>query len=154
MSANNARVQSVIENTFTSVIKKLTKNESANPICDLYAMADAESGELQIFDEEENLLEKVVIFDWVNSKEDNDTFNKKVATLVKSILTTLSSKNMFDRSCFLKPFSVNLVDDNFVEIEELLFIDNDTFRLDDPLLKDLDAELDDFLNHLLSDMPK
>jgi hypothetical protein len=151
MSANNAKVQSVIENTFTSVIKKLTKNESANPICDLHAMADAESGELQIFDEEENLLEKVVIFDWVNSKEDDDAFNKKVAALVKTVLTSLASRNMFDRSCFLKPFSVNLVDDNFVEIEELLFIDNDTFRLDDPLLKDLDAELDDFLDHLLSE---
>jgi hypothetical protein len=153
MSANNAKVQSVIENTFTSIIKKLTKNESANPVCDIHIMADAESGELQIFDEEENLLEKVVIFDWVNSKEDNDIFNKKVATLVKTVLTTLASKNMFERSCFLKPFSVNLVDDNFVEIEELLFIDNDMFRLDDPLLKDLDAELDDFLDHLLSDMP-
>ncbi|MDR0748689.1 MAG: hypothetical protein LBF62_03845 [Tannerellaceae bacterium] len=153
MSANNAKVQSVIENTFTSVIKKLAKDASANPICDLHAMADAESGELQIFDEEENLLEKVVIFDWVNSKEEEGAFNKKVATLVKTVLTTLASRNMFNRPCFLKPFSVNLVDDNFIEIEELLFIDNDTFRLDDPLLKDLDAELDDFLNHLLSDMP-
>jgi hypothetical protein len=151
MSANNAKVQSVVENTFTSVIKKLTKSESANPVCDLHTMADAESGELQIFDEEENLLERVVIFDWVNSKEDDDAFNKKVSTLLKAVLTTLASKNMFDRSCFMKPFSVNLVDDNFVEIEELLFIDNDTFRLDDPLLKDLDVELDDFLDHLLSD---
>ncbi|MDR1161084.1 MAG: hypothetical protein LBK45_01975 [Tannerellaceae bacterium] len=151
MSANNAKVQSVIENTFTSVIKKLTKSESAGPVCDLHVMADAESGELQIFDEEENLLEKVVIFDWVNSREEHDAFNKKVASLVKTVLTTLASKNMFDRSCFLKPFSINLVDDNFVEIEELLFIDNDVFRLDDPLLKDLDAELDDFLDHLLSE---
>ncbi|MDR1201487.1 MAG: hypothetical protein LBL58_07665 [Tannerellaceae bacterium] len=153
MSANNAKVQSVIENTFMSVIKKLTKNESANPICDLHVVTDAESGELQIFDEEENLLEKVVIFDWVNNKEDNDTFNKKVATIVKAVLTLLASRNLFDHSCFLKPFSVNLVDDNFVEIEELLFIDNDTFRLDDPLLKDLDSDLDDFLDHLLSDIP-
>jgi hypothetical protein len=151
MSANNAKVQSVIENTFTSVIKRLTKNESANPVCDLHAMADAESGELQIFDEDENLLEKVVIFDWVNSREDDDAFNNKVATVVRPVLSSLASRNMFDRSCFLKPFSVNLVDDNFVEIEELLFIDNDTFRLDDPLLKDLDAELDDFLDHLLSE---
>jgi hypothetical protein len=154
MSANNAKVQSVIENTFTSVIKKLTKNESANPVCDIHVMADAESGELQIFDEEENLLEKVVIFDWVNSKEDNDTFNRKVAAIVKAVLTLSASRNLFNHTRFLKPFSVNLVDDNFVEIEELLFIDNDVFRLDDPLLKDLDAELDDFLNHLLSDMPK
>lgn len=154
MSANNSKVQSVIENTFTSVIKKLTKSESATPVCDLHVMADAESGELQIFDEEENLLEKVVIFDWVNSKDENDAFNKKVTAIVKAVLTILTAKNMFEHPSFLKPFSVNLVDDDFVEIEELLFIDNDTFRLDDPLLKDLDSELDDFLNNLLSDMPK
>jgi len=154
MSANSAKVQSVLENTFISVIKRLTKNESANPICDLHIMADAESGELQIFDEEENLLEKVLIFDWVDSQEDINAFNKKVVSTVKAVLTILMTKNMFDHPNFLKPFSVNLVDDDFTEIEELLFIDNDNFRLDDPLLKDLDAELDDFLNDLLSDMPK
>ena len=154
MSANNAKVQSVIENTFLSVIKNLTKSDLGYSVCDLYIMADAESGELQIFDEEEKLLEKVVIFDWVNNKEDNDEFNEKVTAVAKAVLTILSSKRMFDHSCFLKPFSVSLVDDDFVEIEELLFIDNDTFRLDDPLLKDFDSDLDDFLDDLLSDMSK
>ena len=36
--------------------------------------------------------------------------------------------------------------------EELLFIDDDVLRLDDPLLKDLDADLDDFLANLLADV--
>lgn len=154
MTANNAKVQSVIENTFTSAIKGLTSNESGNLISDLYVHADSESGELQIFDEEEQLLDKVVIFDWMNSKEDEAVFNKKVGSLVKAVLTILSTKNIFDNSLFIKPFSVSLVDEDFVVIEELLFLDDDTFRIDDPLLKDLDAELDDFLNDLLSDMPK
>ncbi|MDR1403680.1 MAG: hypothetical protein LBJ60_08285 [Tannerellaceae bacterium] len=153
MSANSAKIQSVIENTFTSVIKKRIKHESANPVCDLYVTVDAESGELQIFDEDENLLEKVVIFDWVNNKDGDAVFNKKASAVVKAALTTLASKNMFDHACFMKPFSVNLADDNFIELEELLFIDADAFRLDDPLLKDLDSELDDFLYNLLSDMP-
>ncbi|WP_280745298.1 MULTISPECIES: hypothetical protein [unclassified Parabacteroides] len=154
MSANNSKVQSVIENTFTSVIKELTKNESAGLISDLFVQVDAENGELQIFDEEENMLGKVVIFDWVNNNDKPEVFNKKTASVVKAVLTILTTKNMFEHSRFLKPFSVSLVDDDFSVIEELLFIDDDTFRLDDPLLKDLDAELDDFLKDLLSDMPK
>jgi hypothetical protein len=154
MSANSAKIQAVIENTFVSVIKRLAKGGVGSTVCDLHIMADAESGELQIFDEEENLIERVVIFDWVKSKESKDVFNKKVAAVLKAVLTVLAAGNKFDQPCFLKPFSVNLVDDDFAEIEELLFIDNDMFRLDDPLLKDLDADLDDFLDNLLSDMPK
>jgi len=154
MTANSAKVQSVIENTFTSVIREFANNESGSIISDLYVHADPESGELQIYDEDETLLDKVVIFDWMGSKEDEDSFNKKAFAITKSALTILASKNLFNNPCFLKPFSVSQVDDDFIVIEELLFLDDDTFRLDDPLLKDLDKDLDDFLEDLLSDIPK
>ena len=114
--------------------------------------ADAESGELQIYDDEEHLIEKIVIFDWVNSNEEENAFNKRVAASVKAVLTILSTKNIFDAPRFMKPLSVSLTDEDFVVIEELLFIDDDMLRLDDPLLKDLDADLDDFLANLLADV--
>ena len=138
MNANMAKVQSLIENAFTSAVEKLAKDESGNFISDLYVQADAESGELQIYDDEEHLIEKIVIFDWVNSNE--------------AVLTILSTKNIFDVPRFMKPLSVSLTDEDFVVIEELLFIDDDMLRLDDPLLKDLDADLDDFLANLLADV--
>ena len=47
MNANMAKVQSLIENAFTSAVEKLAKDESGNFISDLYVQADAESGELQ-----------------------------------------------------------------------------------------------------------
>ena len=52
----------------------------------------------------------------------------------------------------MNPLSVSLTVEDFVVIEELLFIDDDVLRLDDPLLKDLDADLDDFLANLLADV--
>ena len=52
MNANIAKVQSLIENAFTSAVEKLAKDESGNFISDLYVQADAESGELQIYDDE------------------------------------------------------------------------------------------------------
>lgn len=152
MNANIAKVQSLIENVFTSAIEKLTKDESGNYISDLYVQVDAESGELQIYDDEEKMIDKVVIFDWVNSNEREDTFNKQVAAPIKAVLTILSTKNTFDAPRFMKPLSVSLTDEDFVVIEELLFIDDDMLRLDDPLLKDLDADLDDFLANLLADV--
>ena len=152
MSANNAKVQSIIETAFLSAIEKLTKDENGSLISDLFVQADAESGELQIFDENEKLIEKNVIFDWVNSPDNENMFNKKVAASVKAVLTILSTKNIFDHPRFLKPLSISLTDEDFVVIEELLFLDDDMLRLDDPLLKDLDADLDKFLAKLLSDI--
>lgn len=152
MSANNAKVQSVIEAVFTSAVARLTKDEKGNLISDLYVQADPESGELQIFDEEEKLVDKTVIFDWVNNKEEETAFNKRVISSVKAVLTILATKKAFDHPRFLKPFSVSLTDEDFVVIEELLFLDDEMFRLDDPLLKDLDKDLDKFLVQLLADV--
>lgn len=42
MNANMAKVQSLIENAFTSAVEKLAKDESGNFISDLYVQADAE----------------------------------------------------------------------------------------------------------------
>ena len=68
MSTNNAKVQAVIETAILSAIDKVAKNESAGFISDLFLQADQESGELQIYDDNEKLLDKVIIFDcWVPS---------------------------------------------------------------------------------------
>ena len=152
MSANNAKIQSVLETTFTSAIKKLTADDSNSYHSDLYIQADPESGELQIYDEEERLVDKVVVFDWVGCPCEEEQFNQQVANTVKAVLTLLVTKSVFESSHIMKPFSVSLTDEDFVVIEELLFLDDEVLRADDPLLKDLDAELDDFLAKLLSDV--
>ena len=146
------KVQVLIEKAFVEAIDKLTKDEAANLVSDFYVQVDAETGELQIYDDVEQLVNKVVIFDWVNSSEEETVFNKKVAAAIKAVLTILSTKNAFDSPRLLKPFSVSLTDEDFVVIDELIFIDDDMLLLDDPLLKDLDADLDNFLANLLADV--
>ena len=143
MAASPSQIQSVLESFLTSAIQKMVEDTKLNDISDIYLQADAESGELQVYDE---------VFDWVNNSEEESVFNKRVASAVKQALSALASKNVFENSHFVKPLSISLTDESFVVIEELLFLDDDTLRLDDPLLKDLDADLDDFLAKLLSDV--
>lgn len=152
MSENKSTIQSVLESFFVAALDKFAKNPEGKFASDLFVQVDSESGEVQLYDDEEHLIEKTVIFDWVNSPEDEDSFVKKVAPVLRAVLSILATKELFEASCFVKPFSVNLTDEDFVVIEELLFIDDDTLRLDDPLLKDLDADLDNFLAKLLSDV--
>lgn len=152
MSTNNTKVQSVIESSFANAVSKLAADESGNLISDLYIQVDQESGELGLFDDEEHQIEKIVIFDWVNNAEEEADFNQKVIAILKNVLTVMAAKESFNNPRFLKPLSVSLTDEDFVVIEELLFLDDETLRLDDPLLKDLDKDLDNFLDKLLSDV--
>lgn len=152
MVTSAAQIQSILETLFMTAIDKMIKSVNGNYISDIYVQADQETGELQIYDEEEALVDKTVIFDWVNNTEDEDVFARRVSDVVRSVLTGLVSKNVFDNPRFIKPLSVSLTDESFVVIEELLFLDDENLRLDDPLLKDLDADLDEFLSKLLSDV--
>jgi hypothetical protein len=152
MVTSAAQIQSILETLFMTAIDKMIKSVNGNYISDIYVQADQETGELQIYDEEQALVDKTVIFDWVNNTEEEDVFARRVSDVVRSVLTGLVSKNIFDNPRFIKPLSVSLTDESFVVIEELLFLDDENLRLDDPLLKDLDADLDEFLSKLLSDV--
>lgn len=152
MGTNLTQIKSILEALFLSAIQKMTTDKNGNYISDIYVQADPENGELLIYDEGENLVDKTVIFDWVNNTEGEEVFNRRVADVLKSVLASLSAKNIFDNPRFIKPLSISLTDESFVVIEELLFLDDDMLRLDDPLLKDLDADLDKFLDELLSDV--
>lgn len=152
MSTSTTKIQSVIESAFVSAIDRLATDGSGNLVSDLYLQVDFETGELQIYDDAENLLGKVVIFDWVNRRDNSEKLFKQVSQTLRNVLNLLSTKGAFDESRFMRPFSVSLTDDAFSVTEELLFLDDELFRLDDPLLKDLDADLDNFLTQLLSDM--
>ena len=152
MSTNNSKVQTVIEAAFQTAIDRLAADTAGNLLSDLYVQVDQETGELQIYDEEEHLIEKTIIYEWVNSQEAEEQFVKRVVGILKNVLATFATKNSFDAPRFLKPFSVSLTDEDFVVVEELMFLDDDLLRLDDPLLQNLDEDLDDFLAKLLPDI--
>jgi hypothetical protein len=152
MGASQSKIQSIIETAFASALKEQISHERVNAVSRLYVQADAESGELQIYDDGEHLVKKLVIFDWVHSKE--ETFYKKVVETLKPVFKLLSTKGMFNSPYFLKPFTVSLTDEDFNSIEELLFLEDDLFKDDEPLMKNLEADLDNFLKKLLADMPK
>lgn len=149
---SNVEVQSIIESAFLSAVNKLSAGKGGDNYSDLYVQVDAETGELEIYDEEDILVEKVVIFDWINAPCEDEQFISHIVADLKAVLAVLVVKKVFENPCFLKPFSISLTDENFSTIEELLFVDDENLRLDDPFLKNLDADLDDFLARLLSDV--
>lgn len=152
METNNAEVKTLIRRTFIEAIDNLDKNYAGSSLTDIFITVDKELGELVIFDDEENRVAEIVIFDWVEKGERlND---KEIISELKSVVTELNKENAFALLDVYKPFSVNYADDNFDVIEEILLLNDDStveLDMDNNLMEKFDREFDEFLERLLKD---
>ena len=148
---NSGKHIEIIQDLTTQAINSLGEDHAGDPLNDLFLQVDQQTGEVAVFDENERLFGKEVVFDWVLPDLEEEDFYAKIVPELKKIMFSLNEKNVFDKIFIEKPFSVSLVNDGFDVVEELLFLDDDTLKLDDELWKDMDKELDAFLKDLLSD---
>ena len=76
-------------------------------------------------------------------------FEKQLSQTLQYVLQNLEAKNFFDRNFIFKPFTVSSVDRDFIVGEELIFVDDDTLKIDGELLSGLDDELNSFFKELM-----
>ena len=117
-------------------------------VTDIYLQPDMKSGELRIFNDDELLLEKVVINEWIEANPEN--FMADAEMNLKKALNQLMASGEFTLLNLVKPYSFVLIDDAKETVADLLLVDEDeTLIISDELLKGLDEELNAFLKDLL-----
>ena len=122
-----------------------SKNEG-NALADLYIYPDEED-RLRFFDDMENEIHTIQLDK--ESANNASKFEKQLSQTFQHVLQKLQEENFFDRNFIFKPFTVSLVDKDFIVTEELIFVDDDTVKLDGDLLSGLDDELDSFFRDLM-----
>lgn len=138
---------SLLEETLKKAIGKYTCACEQTIVTDIHLQPNQNSGELSIFDDEDEELATTVIEEWMTYE--GDDFYENVERILSTLLCNMKNAGTFDNLAILKPFSFVLVDDEKETIAELLLIDDDTLLLNEELLKGLDEELDCFLKELL-----
>lgn len=119
-----------------------------NVITDFYIQPDWKSGELVIWNDDDDELARVIVKEWVEANPEN--FYAECEAIVKKVLNQLSSEDVLLGLSVLKPYSFVLVDEEKETVAELLLVDDEeTMLLSEDLLKGLDEELDAFLKDLL-----
>ena len=119
-------------------LKNYQKLNLENSLSDLHIFFDEENDALTFFDDMENQLYSI---DW------NET---DIASSLKKALQEQNKDGIFNQEFIFKPFSVNLIDENFLINEELIFIDDENIQLDNSIWTALDKELDDFFSDLMN----
>jgi len=140
---------SLIESALKDAMSKFTSGNEEMVVTDIHIQPKQGSGELCIFDDEDEVLSTVTIEEWMDNE--SNTFSEDVERLLRADINKLKEAGTFDDVVILKPYSFVLVDEDKETITELLLMDDDTVMVNDELLKGLDEELDDFLKKLLTE---
>ncbi len=152
----NIKPMKISETSHTALVAALKEalrrymgNEENAAVTDIHLQPRQDSGELLLFNDDDEELARTVVAEW--SDYVGDDFYTQTEHLLRSLLVKLKEEGAFNQLNLLKPYSFVLVDEDKETVAELLLLDEeDTLLLSEDLLKGLDEELDAFLNDLLS----
>nr|WP_297163481.1 hypothetical protein [uncultured Dysgonomonas sp.] len=141
------KVYKEISKVLTEAINSLNEGYTGSSLTDIFLVVDKDSGNLSVFDDEENLLSQIIIEEWAS--EDDD---QVIARQLREVVEQFDMDNKFDTLDVFKPFSINIADENLIVQEELLVIEDDSvIRIENDFLNRIDKEFDDFLDKLLKE---
>jgi hypothetical protein len=152
MVKEKSKVQIILESVFINAVDKLIKAEGGRFTGDLYVQIDMTSGEIQVYDDQETLLEKNIIFDWADRSEKAVRSYKQPVSTLRTVLAGLKSEKVFDNPVLMRPFNVSLVDEVFCEIEMIFTLGSEDSYSEGRLMKNLEQELQNFSRKLFADM--
>lgn len=137
-----------IASLIQQALKRYTTAGGKNVLTDIYLQPDMATGELSVFNDEDELLGSLVVKEWADVNPEEFYGGCEVA--LKKVLNQLSAAGDFQSVSILKPYSFVMVDASKETLAELLIVDEEeTLFLNDELLKGLDDELNAFLKDLL-----
>ena len=138
-----------IRNLFLKAIEILSNQYEGSSLTDIFVLVDEESGELLIYDDEQNCHVKGFIDSWASRENDKEINYAKV---LRTVVQEMNKENLFSSLEVYTPFSINLSDEDFIVLEELLLIEDESIiRLETDFMKRMDKEFDEFLARLLKD---
>ena len=137
-----------IVSALKTALCRYTSEGDETVVTDIHLQPNSESGELIIFDDDDQELWGTIINEW--GEYESDDFYTVVEPILRAEVEALKESGKLEKLCLMKPYSFVLVDEDKETVAELLLVDeDDTLLLNDELLKGLDEELDAFLKDLL-----
>ena len=148
MNLFSKSLASVFQSGVIESLKNYEKSNDDNFLGDLYIYYNKDSQTLTFFDDIEKELLEIRLAEKNIAWKDDDS-RDEIEFTAKEVLKKLEKENFFDKKFIHKPFSVSLVDSDFIVMEELIYLDDETLKIDADLWSNLDKELDSFLKELM-----
>ena len=146
MKASDQTLQQ-LERALRKVTEKFPATEEASMLTDIHIRVTQDTGEVMVFDDDEQELTRCVVEQWIGNTDDN--FYDDAASALRTAINR--HKHSIENMSILKPYSLVLEDDDKETITDLYVVDDDTVIIDNELMPGLDKDLDDFFKKLFKE---
>lgn len=133
-----------IERAIRKVADKFSAAE-APVLTDIHLQVKPESGELLVFNDDDEELTRCVVEQWMGQDED---FYDTAADQIRQCLEHLR-QDVVDKMNVMHPFCFVLVDEDHETLRDIYLVDDETMILSGRLLDGFEKDLDDFFRHLM-----
>ncbi len=144
----------VSEQTFQQIERALRKAASkfpsevdCPPLTDLLIQVKQDSGELLVFDDDDNELTRCVVEEWIGNRDEN--FYDEVQPVLKQAIRRI--KDVTENVNVLKPYSYVLLNEDGETVGDLYLVDDETIVISGDFLQGLDEDLNRFWEKLLKE---
>jgi hypothetical protein len=136
-----------IDRAIRKVSEKFPATEEAELMTDIHIRVAQETGELTVFNDNDEEITRCIVEQWINNGDDD--FYEAIAPVLRKSIE--KNKKLVEGMSILKPFSLVLENDDKESVAELYLVDDEMIIIDPDLMKDLDEDLNSFLENLLKD---
>jgi len=146
------KVQTIFEAVFGGAVDKLLKSDRGQFVDNLLVQLDTATGEVLVFDSNEVLLEKNIIFEWAEQHEKSGRLYRQALHYMRVVLAAMRSRKVFDNPIFMRPLKVLIVDDVFNEIETVFTLEGSEPLPEGKLMKNLEYDLQNFYRKIFGSL--
>ena len=133
-----------IERAIRKVADKFSAAE-APVLTDIHLQVKPESGELLVFNDDDEELTRCVVEQWMGQDED---FYDTAADQIRQCLEHLR-QDVVDKMNVMHPFCFVLVDEDHETLRDIYLVDDETMIHSGRLRDGIEKDLDDFFRHLM-----
>lgn len=133
-----------IERALNKVAQKFQVMVENPPLTDLYLQVKQESGELLVFNDDDQELTRCVVEEWIGNTDEH--FYEAVQPVLRKCISRM--KDTLENLQILKPYSFVLVDEEKEVVAELYLVDEELILVDGELMQGLEEDLSDFWEKL------
>ncbi len=139
----------LLERLLTDLINPDNPSRLQTGISDIFVRINTQTGEVSLYGDDDELLQSLTLFSWIT---DEVTPRPEMIELLREAISRLEARGFWNDDLFERPFSIELVTEDFTTSEHLLFLDDEIINLSTPLLEGLSEDLEKFISDLLGDM--
>ncbi len=135
-----------IDRAIRKIVAKFPASQES-VLTDIHLEIRQESGDLLAYDDDDKELNRCVVEQWINSKEED--FYDQVTPILYGRLDALRAE--IDKMSILHPFSFVLVDGDHETLSDIYLVDDEQQILTGSLMPDLEKDLNNFMKALFDE---